>query len=163
MPKKKLTQEEKQIELNWHRDVLLATLEYFIEHYEKSDNKRLDFKSHFLNLEVLVAEHFRKGRLTTLKQWFYDLTEGPRETGDLNYGRYIKEKTGHEVNIFQRFESRIAKVVERKKILTKNEYRDVSLMVDHLSQQTPLNENMVDTLNQLLLNFDKKSISPKAK
>lgn len=66
------------------------------------------------------------------------MTEEPRETGDLSFGRYIKEKTGYDIDIFGSFQKRIDKIIDRKRIKTENEYRDVLAMVDNLCQQTPV-------------------------
>lgn len=94
------------------------------------------------------------------------MTEEPRETGDLNFERYIKEKTGYDIDIFANFQKRIEKIIERKKIKTENEYRDVLAMVDNLCQQTPVDQEKIDVLNNLLIDFDDRirgTKTPKSK
>jgi hypothetical protein len=161
-----LTPEEKQLELKRHRDILLATFDYFIDRSANIKYDEFDPVDHFKLLKQQTEEHFQKGRLTRLKQWLRDMTEEPRETGDLNFGRYIKEKTGYDIDIFDNFQKRIDKIIERKKIKTENEYRDVLAMVDNLCQQTPVNEQKIDVLNNLLIDFGDKisgTKTPKSK
>lgn len=67
----KLRKDEKLKELEKYRDLVLASIDYFL------DNKKLHFKTpdfdsieHFKGLKVQTIEHFQKGRLTKLKQCF---------------------------------------------------------------------------------------------
>ena len=151
-----MTPEEKQLELKRHRDILLATLDYFIDRSASIKYDGFDSVEHFKHLKQQTEEHFQKARLTRLKQWLRDMTAEPRETGDLNFDRYIKEKTGYDIDIFDNFHRRIDKIIERKKIKSENEYRDVLAMVDNLCQQTPVDEYKIDILNNLLIDFDDK-------
>ncbi|HMK17806.1 MAG TPA: hypothetical protein VK492_06405 [Chitinophagaceae bacterium] len=101
------------------------------------------------------------------------MTEEPRETGDLSFGNYVKEKTGYEIDIFGGFTKRIDKIIERKRIKTENEYRDVLSIIDNLCQQSPVDQDKIDVLNNLLIDFDdrisgtktpksnRKSLAPK--
>ena len=40
-----------------------------------------------------IREHYQKGRLTRLKQWFRDLTEMQVETRDLKFNKYLQDLT----------------------------------------------------------------------
>lgn len=161
-----MTPEEKQSELQRYRDILLATLDYFIDRSKGVNYREFDPTVHFQQLKEQTEEHYQKGRLTRLKQWLRDMTEEPRETGDLSFGRYIKETTGYDIDIFGSFQKRIDKIIERKRIKTENEYRDVLAMVDNLCQQTPVDQDKIDLLNNLLIDFDDKisgTKTPKSK
>jgi len=161
-----LTPEEKQSELKRYKDILLATLDYHIERSKGINYGEFDLAAHFKQLKQETEENYKKGRLSRLKQWLRDMTEGQRETGDLGYGRYIKEKTGYDIDIFGSFQKRIGKIIERKRIKTENEYRDVMTMVDNLCHQTPVDKNKIDLLNNLLIDFDDKisgTKTPKSK
>jgi hypothetical protein len=161
-----LTPEEKQSELKQHRDILLATLDYFIERSKGINYGEFDPIAHYQQLKVQTEENYQKGRLTRLKQWLRDMTEEPGETGDLSFGRYIKEKTGYDIYIFGTFQKRIDKIIDRKRIKTENEYRDILAMVDNLCQQTPVDQDKIDLLNNLLIDFDDKisgTKTPKSK
>ena len=153
-----VTPEEKQKELKRHRDILIATLDYSIDRFRTANLKFEEYDpiAHFEQLKQQTEEYYSKGRLPRLKQWLRDMTEEPRETGDLSFGRYIKEKTGYDIDIFGNFQKRIDKIIERKRIKTENEYRDVLAMVDNLCQQTPVDEHKINILNNLLIDFDDK-------
>lgn len=71
MADKKLNKDEKQEELVKYRDLVLATLDYYIDNKEMQI-KTADFDSteHYKGLKTQTAEHYQKGRLTRLKQWF---------------------------------------------------------------------------------------------
>jgi hypothetical protein len=164
--KLELTPEEKQLELKRHKDILLATLDYFIDRSANIKYDEFDPVAHFKQLKQQTEEQYQKGRLTRLKQWLRDMTEEPRETDDLNFGRYIKAKTGYDIDIFGDFQKRIDKIIKRKKINTENEYRDVLGMVDNLCQQAPVDQEKIDVLNNLLIDFDDKisgTKTPKSK
>ena len=153
-----MTPEEKQAELKRHRDILIATLDYYINRYRAANLKFEEYDpiAHFEQLKQQTEEHYDKGRLTRLKQWLRDMTAEPRETADLSFGRYIKEKTGYDIDIFERFQKRINKIIARKRIKTDNEYRDVLSMVDNLCQQPVVDEEKINVLNNLLIDFDDK-------
>jgi hypothetical protein len=89
-----LTPEEKQSELKRQRLILLATLDYFIERSKGINYGEFDPIAHYQQLKEQTEENYQKGRLTRLKQWLRDMTEEPRETGDLSFSRYIKKKNG---------------------------------------------------------------------
>lgn len=161
-----MTPEEKQSELRRHRDILLATLDYLIERFEGINYGEFNAIAHFQQLKEQTEENYQKGRLTLLKQWLRDMTEEPREARDLSFGRFIKEKTGYDIDIFDSFQKRINKIIERKRIKTENEYRDVHAMVDNLCQQDSIDQDKIDLLNNLLIDFEDKirgTKTPKSK
>ena len=102
MADKKLNKDEKQEELVKYRDLVLATLDYYIDNKEMQI-KTADFDSteHYKGLKTQTAEHYQKGRLTRLKQWFRDLTEMQVETGDLKFNKYLQDKTKYNIDIFR--------------------------------------------------------------
>lgn len=151
-----MTPEERQSELKRYKDILLATLDFLIERSKGINYGEFDLTAHFQQLKEQTEEHYLKGRLSRLKQWLRDMTEEQRETGDLSFGRYIKEKTGYDIDIFGSFQKRTDKIIERIRIKTENEYRDVMSMVDSLCHQTPVDKERVDRLNNLLIDFDVK-------
>jgi hypothetical protein len=154
--KLQLTPEEKQLELKWHRDILLATIDYSIERSNKERYGEFDIIAHYQQLKEQTEEHYQKGRLAKLKQWLRDMTEAPREMEDFGFGRYIKDKTGYDLDIFASFHKRIDKIIERKQIKTENQYREVMSMIDNLCQQTPVDQKKIDLLNNLIINFEDK-------
>lgn len=150
-----MTNLDKLTELEKYRDLNLATLDYLSENMKITTND-FDSSQHYQKLKIEVNESFTKGRLSKLKQWFRDLTEMPRETEDLKFSDFIKERTGLEVNLYERFEKRISKILDQGKIKTANDYRDVMTKVDYLTQRESADQSLIDQMNSLLIDFEKK-------
>lgn len=133
MTNSKPNKDEKQAELQKYRDLVLATLDYY------TDNKEMQIKTadydsqeHFKGLKIQTEEHYQKGRLARLKQWFRDLTEMQVETGDLKFNKYLQDKTKYEIDIFKSYFQRVEKVTQKGKITTDNQFYDIGIMVDQL-------------------------------
>ena len=149
-----MTEDEKHKELQKYRDLNLATLDYLILKMEQFPTKGTSHLiESFKGLQTEVHVHFEKGRLTRLKQWFKDFTESPREMEDFEFDKYIKEKTGHDIDIHRRFKKRIDNILKRKTIRSENEFRDVESQVGKLCQTEPVDKEMIETLNGLLSEF----------
>jgi hypothetical protein len=150
MTHKKISKVEKQAELKKYRDLVLATIDYEL------GNKELHFDSieHYKSLQTQTEEHFQKGRLTILKQWFRDLTEGFVEEGDLNFNKYLQDKTKYDIDIFKSYYQRIEKVIEKGKITTDNQFYDINTMVDQLCQAEPVDNKKIEVLNKLLADYE---------
>jgi hypothetical protein len=157
LAKDKISNEDKNAELAKYRDLVTATLDYLIDNYVNG-MKTADFDpiANFESLKEQTTEHFRKGRLSKLKQWFHDLTEPRREIGDLKFNAYLKIKTGQDINIFQDFYARVEKIDAKGKITTDNQFYDVSSMVDHLSQLIPTDNDKLKRLNNLLADYEQR-------
>jgi hypothetical protein len=153
----KLSKEEKAAELKRYRDLVMATLDYWI-HTMGIAVKTADFDSteHLTSLKTQTEEHFEKGRLTTLKQWFRDLTEPYIETKDLGFNKYLQEKTGYDIDIFQSYFDRVEKIVAKGAITTDNQFYDIGIMVDQLSHVKPLDEKRISQLNKLIVDYENR-------
>lgn len=143
------------MELKKYRDLVLATIDYYL------DNKLIqlqttDFDSneHFQGLKNQALVDFDKSRLTRLKQWFRDLTEMQVETRDFKFNEYLKEKTGYDIDLFQSYNLRVDKIIEKGKITTENQFYDINMMVDQLSQIEPKDSEKIEKLNKLLLDYE---------
>ncbi len=157
MKEGKLNKDEKQAELSKYRDLVLATLDYYL------DNKGLQIKTadfdtqeHYKGLKIQTEEHYQKGRLTRLKQWFRDLTEMQVETGDLKFNKYLQDKTKYDIDIFKSYFQRIDKVIEKGKITTDNQFYDINMMVDQLCQTEPVDNEKIGILNKLLSEYEQR-------
>ena len=152
-----LTKEEKSAELKKYRDLLIAALDYWLlsedMHIQPEDYNSRD---HFNNLKRQTEEHFSKGRLTILKQWFRDLTERHLETQDFRFNKYLQDRTGYEIDIFKSYFDRIEKIVANGKITTDNQFYDVTIMVDQLCQTEPVDDNKMSILNELLSDYEQR-------
>ena len=155
MTDNKLNKDEKQAELERYRDLVLATLDYYL------DNKGMQVKTadfdpveHNNGLKIQTEEHYQKGRLTRLKQWFRDLTELQQETVDLKFNKYLREKTKYDIDIFKSYFQRVDKVIEKGKITTDNQFYDLITMVDQLCQNEPVDNKKIEKLNRLLREYE---------
>jgi len=159
MTNNKLNKDEKQIELQKYRDLVLATLDYYIDNKE-TQIKTADFDSieHYKGLKTQTEDHFQKGRLTRLKQWFRDLTEMQVETGDLKFNKYLQDKTKYETDIFKSYFERVDKVIEKGKITTDNQFYDINMLVDQLCQTEPVDNRKIEILNNLLANYEQRKL-----
>lgn len=157
MTDNKLNKEEKQTELEKYRDLVLATLDYYL------DNKEMHFKTadfdsfeHYKGLKTQTEELYRKGRLTRLKQCFRDLTEMQIETGDLKFNKYLQEKTKYQIDIFKSYYQRVDKIIEKGKITTDNQFYDINIMLDQLCQTEPVDNEKIEILNKLIGDYEQR-------
>ncbi|NOU61978.1 hypothetical protein [Marinifilum caeruleilacunae] len=147
----------KQAELKKYRDLVLATIDYYLEnklmHVSTAD---FDSIEHFNGLKLQTEEHFNKGRLTRLKQWFRDMTEMQIETKDLKFNQYLKDKTKYDIDIFKSYNQRVDKIIEKGKITSDNQFYDINIMVDQLCQIEPIDNEKIEKLNGLLRDYEER-------
>lgn len=157
MTDNKLRKDEKLVELAKYRDLVLATLDYYLDN-KIMQIKTADFDSteHYKGLKVQTEEHYQKGRLTRLKQWFRDLTEMQVETGDLKFNKYLQDKTKYDVDIFKSYFQRVDKIIEKGKITSDNQFYDINMMVDQLCQTEPFDNKRIEILNRLLSEYEQR-------
>jgi len=153
----KISNEDKKAELIKYHDLVIATLDYFIDN-NAFEIKTTDFDSdeHFKSLKEQATEHFQKGRLSKLKKWFQDLSEAPREARDPKFSSYLKTKTGQDAGIFEDYYDRVEKIVAKGKITSDNQFYDVNSMVDHLYQSKPVDKGKLTILNNLLAEYEQR-------
>ena len=151
MAKSNLDDHEKATELRKYRDLVLATIDYYLESIAfKIKTADFDSDEHYKSLKIQVDEHFEKGRLTKLKQWFRNLTEMHIETGNIRFNKYLQDKTQYDIDIFQSYFQRIDKVIEKGKITSDNQFYDINIMIDQLCQIEPVDEEKIEILNKLV-------------
>lgn len=147
----------KLIELKNYYDLILATLDYMID-FPSMKIKTDTFNSteYFLSLKLQAKEHYLKGQLTLLKKLFKGLTEDAKD--DKQFVKYLFDKTGFKIDLKGQFEKSIAKIIKRQKILTEDEYREVMEKVEELIQCESPDQNKVNILNTLIVNYEKNYI-----
>lgn len=157
MTNSKPNKDEKQAELQKYRDLVLATLDYYTDNKEmQTKTADYDSQEHFKGLKIQTEEHYQKGRLARLKQWFRDLTEMQVETGDLKFNKYLQDKTKYEIDIFKSFFQRVEKVIQKGKITTDNQFYDIGIMVDQLCQIESVDNERIKILNRLLSEYEQQ-------
>lgn len=164
MADNKLNIEEKQAELAMYRDLVLATLDYHIDNKEMQiKTADFDSKEYYIGLKKQTDEHYQKGQLRILKQCFRDLTEMHVEAGDLKFNKYLEDKTKYEIDIFQSYFQRVNKVIEKGKITTDNQFYEINIMVDQLSQSEPNDNTRIEILNRLLSDYEQQKLKKRKK
>jgi C1A family cysteine protease len=162
--KEKLNTDEKTSQLIKYRELVLATIDYYLDN-QLMKIKSVDFDSteHFKSLKLQTQELYKKGRLTRLKQWFRELTEMQIETGDLKFNKYLQDRTHSDIDIFKSYFQRIDKIIEKGKITTDHQFYDINSLVNQLCQSEPVDKERIEKLNGLLLNYEKRKSRQKYK
>jgi hypothetical protein len=157
MTDNKLNNDERQAELLKYRDLVLATIDYYLDN-NLMQVKTADFDSdeHYKRLKAQTEGHYQKGRLTKLKQWFRDLTEMQVETGDLKFNNYLQDRTKYDIDVFKSYFQRVDKVIEKGKIVTDSQFYDIGIMVEQLCQTEPVDNEKLEILNKLLGDYEQR-------
>lgn len=151
-----MTTEQKQLELQRHRDILLATYDYLLQRNAgcfvtdgfDSIAETFEQEKQRTNLE------FKQGRLGDLQQRLQRQIETFCKRADANFPIYIKKNTGYHLNIFEDLQKRIDAIVAQNEIRSQNELNDVYAML-HFYLETAPDENEVNKLNSLLSDYFK--------
>ena len=153
----KFNMDEKQAELKKYRDLVLATLDYYID-MKAMHIKTVDFDSvkHYNDLKIQTEEHYQKGRLTKLKQWFRNMTEMQIESKDLKFNKYLQDKTKYDIDVFKSFFQRVDKIIEKGKITTDNQFYDISIVIEQLCQTELVDNKKIEVLNKLLSEYKQR-------
>ena len=154
MAKSNTDKDLKAAELIKYRDLVLATLDYYLDNnVMKVKTADFDSDGYYQYLKIEVAEHFKKGRLARLKQWFRDLTEMQVATRDLKFNKYLRDKTNYDIDIFNSYFQRIDKIIRKGKITTDSQFYDVKLMMDDLDLSESLDNKKIQILDTLLTTY----------
>jgi polyhydroxyalkanoate synthesis regulator phasin len=137
--------------------LVLATLAYNLDKtVRQMNNVNFDATKHYTELKLQTEEHFQKGRLTKLKQWFRDLTEMHVETRDFSFNTYLQDKTKYDTDIFKAFFQRVDKVIKKGKITTDNQFHDINIMLDQLSREKTADNQKKERLARLLSQYEQQ-------
>ncbi len=160
MAKEPLSLEEKAKQLDMYRDLNLAAIDYSSEKIGSALPKTDEFDpiEYYEGLKTHVHQYHKKGSLSRLKQWFRDFSEMPLEGRDLNYNRYIKDKTGYEIDIFENFRKRLDKIIEKGKITTDSQYYDINMLINDLCQAEPIDDEKIKVLNKLIVAYETRKV-----
>lgn len=143
----------KEFELKKYRDLVLATLDYYIVHLAFNN----EMKDEFIRLKIQTEEYYSKRKLTILKNWFKDLTSDFIEDRDFGFNKYLKQTTHYEIDIFESYFKRIKKLVEKGFIKTESQFHELKNYVDYLVQDNNSDKDLIQRINELLLRFESKN------
>jgi hypothetical protein len=152
-----LTPEQKQTELERHRSILLATLDYLEQQlggsfvYDQYDPAT----EYYQQQKIQTEKYFKQRRLDRLQQRFSSLTKVLQHRDASAFTSYIKEKTGYDIDIFEDLRKRVAAIITQNEIRSQKELNDVGTMLHHF-HETSENEEEVEKLKLLLTNYSKE-------
>ena len=153
----KLKNVANQSELIKYRDLVIATINYYLENeFAKIKTPEFDSDEHYKRLKVQAEEHFQKGRLTRLKQWFRDLTEMQIECRNFKFNQYLQVKTKYDIDIFKSYFQRVEKIIEKGKITTDNQFYDVNILINQLCQTDPIDTIKIQKLDKLIGDYKQR-------
>ena len=151
-----MTPEQKQSELNRHRAIVLATLDYLLERfggsfvYDQSD----PLTDYYLQQKIQTERYYKQRRLDRLQQRLLSLTKGLQNNVNLGFAGYIKKQTGYDIDIFEDVRKRVDAIIAQKKVRSQEELNDVGTML-HYYQQTSSYKEITDKLTTLINDYSK--------
>jgi hypothetical protein len=153
-----LIPEQKQSELQRHRDILLATLDYLEERVGGSIVfDQYDPATEYYQQQKLQTEkYYKQRRLDRLQQLLASLAKGMQSRIDLEFAPYIKKKTGYDIYLFEDLRKCIETIVAQNEICSQNELNDVGTML-HFYHVTAADGKEVEKLNSLLAAYSKRT------
>jgi len=144
---------DKNSELEKYRDLVLATIDYYLQNKSLHSVESDSTIEHFKNLKKETQISFEKGKLVKLKNWFRDLTEMQIETRDFKFSKYLKENTKYDIDIFEKWFARLDKIILKGKISSDSQFYDVKNFV--INEQPDNIENpKFKILNRLLQEYE---------
>ncbi|WP_291119724.1 hypothetical protein [Empedobacter sp. UBA7248] len=144
---------DKEFELKKYRDLVAATLDYYIVHLAFNN----EMKDEYFCLKTQAEEHYSKGKLTILKSWFKDLTSDFIEDRYFGFNEYLIKTTNYEIDIFESYFKRIEKIIEKDQIKTDSQFYELKNYVDYLIQNNNSDKVLIQRINEILLRFESKN------
>lgn len=146
-----MTDEEKQAELEKHRTLLFAILDYHLQYYTGSMvfDQWDPAAGYYLQEKQQTEKDYQEFRLDILQERLNKFLKRLRDRVDLNFESYIKEQTGYEIDIFGELRHRVAAIVSKGKIENDEELRNVSGMIQ-IYQGTAEGKEQIDILEGLI-------------
>jgi len=153
-----LTPEQKQSELQRHRTILLATLDYLEERFGGSIvfDQYDPATEYYQHQKIQTEKYFNQRRLDRMQQRLASLTKGMQSRPDWAYVSYIKEKTGYDIDIFEDLRKRVDTIVAQNEIRSQKELNDVGTML-RFYHETAADGEKAEKLIALLTDYSKRT------
>lgn len=147
-----MTADQVQSELERHRAIILATLDY--NHEGEVGRIVFDDIDHSIKYherqKIEIEKYYQLRRLDKLQQHLFKLTKILQFHVDLNFSSYIKEKTGYDIDLFDDLPKRVETIIVQNEIRNDEEAQYVSMMVSYRYQTSvdkEYDENLLKLLN----------------
>lgn len=146
------------MELKQYRSIVLATIDYLIEHLGNSIvYDEFDPVSDYYEKQKIVTEKcYNQRRLDRLQQKFISLTKGLQSRADVDFTTYIKTKTDYNVDIFEDLRSRVNSIIDQKEITNEEELNDVSTLLK-VYERTSKEAAIIEKLKSLVIEYSKSN------
>jgi hypothetical protein len=111
-----LTLEQKQSELQRHRAILLAALNYLEERLGGSIvfDQYDPATEYYRQQKIQTEKYFKQRKLDKLQQRLTSLTKGLQIRDVLAFSTFIKEKTGYDIDIIEDLPNRVGAIIIKK-------------------------------------------------
>ncbi|HTN21003.1 MAG TPA: hypothetical protein VL125_11025 [Pelobium sp.] len=145
---------KKQAALDKYRTLLFAILDYHLKYYTGSMvfddwDPSADY---YLLEKQQTEEDYQNFRLDILEQRLGKFVQRLRYYMDLNFGSYLKEHTGYEMDIYEDLRHEIATIISRGKVENIEELSVVHLMIQ-VYKSTSVEKEQIDILANLIDEF----------
>lgn len=154
-----MTSEERKAALEKEYSVVLATLDYLIGLHGRTivyDGD--DVIGHYYRQEKQKAEkHYQQHKRSRLQLQLKKITKSLESSMDFNYPVFIKEQTGHVIDLFEQFKKNIEHFISQEEIHTKEEWTEVLKLLEYC-KRTHADTTTIEKLNQLIERYTEKHI-----
>lgn len=156
------TSDKKDTALQYHRDLLLATIDYLRSRWVGAIilDEEDGFALFFEHQKQQAERHYNERRLDRLEQQLASLIKMAQREADPGFTAWIKEKTGYDLDIFEDLRRSVEVIVAQKEIRNRKELHQVDLMHDYY-QKIP-DKKVADELLQLTIDYHNKEEAAKA-
>lgn len=153
-----MTTQQKQSELDRHRAILLAALDYLEERFGGSIvfDEFDPATAYYQQQKIQTEKYFKQRRLDRLQQRLASLTKGMLNKGAFTFAAYLKEKTGYDIDLVVEVRKRVNAIVAQNKIRSQKELNDVFTMLQYY-QTAAADEKVVEKLESLLSDYSKRT------
>jgi hypothetical protein len=138
-----LTPTEKQAELEKHKSIIDATLDYLLLHdtgkfvFDGIDRDKKSYKDQ----KVKAEKHFNSSKLEKLENQLQGLTQALKLKPDVDFRNYIIKTTGYDFDMFAEHRKGYEEVLAKGRIDTNKECHDFCIMIaQEITDETQLEE-----------------------
>ena len=155
-----MTEDEKQAELEKNKKIIDATIDFLLLHYTGVvvyDDVDSD-KKHFTSQQAQAEKHFNKNNLTSLERQLRELIKRLQyqPKPNLDFKSYVKERTGHDLDIFAEHRKSFDDVLAKGRIDTEKECNDVCIMLSYLGIEE---KEMQEIYEPMLIEFYERQMA----
>lgn len=149
-----MTPKEIQSELDKCREIILSTIDYTIQkEAAQLKPEEVAYSGNFHRIwKERVEEQYHSKDLEKLTKSLDTVSLRYKIAGDLDFVKYIKEKTGFDYDLFGNIQERIEKIITRGRVANRKEIIDITTMIQ-LYRKTGVGQENAPVLHNLSMAF----------